>query len=233
MTRVSPCLLIPLLVAAGCGGESKNYGDPIESEVAQQSAGAAIDHASVLTSSESWTAPLTALNAVSGSYNVMAGAKLQAEYEDDYGDLMARVADAQPLQDDDCATMSASGIVYDDCDFNGVAVDGSITYAESDVSIDLTFDDPDPELSVDIRIRGEIAITETYIAGGLDFRLDISVEGDSARAELNGDFDIELVDGCAVGGELEVNVKASAQGQSESTWVKAEYGPACGEVIIR
>jgi len=217
-----------IAVAGGLGlacGEDKNYGDPIDDPNATASATAAVSNTNQLREDTANDTALNALNGLSANYNLMAGAKLQYE--------QGSQPQALPAVDDACVVVSESGVVYDDCDFAGNTVNGSVSRSGSDVSIDLEFFRSDTDTSTTIDVDGKVSITAASLSGYVDFGIRMQTDSITVNTSLDGDFDIDLVDGCAVGGELEVHASAHANGQSQSVWVKAEYGPECGDIVIR
>ena len=222
--------LIAVLGAAmltACG-EDKNYGDPLTDPNAPAYASAAVTNARTLTADTTNDTALFALNGLSGNMNILGGAKLQQEQQTNQS-----LGQGSQVVDDACVDISESGIVYDDCDWQGTTVNGSVSRSGADVSIDLTFVTVTTDTTQTTDARAELTITATELSGFVDFDLDYQLENGSLSAGFDGDFDVVLAEGCAVGGELEIHATASSYGQSQSVWVKAEFGPACGDIVVR
>ena len=225
MHRALVGLALLTLALSGCG-EDKGYGTPIEDPNAALSASAAVSNGGMLRADTSNDTALVALNGLSGNLNLLAGAKLQHEQGETPQNLAAAV-------DENCVVVDEGGVTYTDCEFAGNTVNGSVSRSGSDVSIDLEFFRLAEDLSTSIDVLGDVGITDVALTGYVDFDIGYDSDDFSATAGLDADFDVVLADGCAVGGELEVHATARAQGQSESLWVKAEFGPACGDVVVR
>lgn len=214
------------LLGAACG-EDKNYGDPLGDPTAQAHATQSIGNAMLLDSDAANDTPLNAVNGLSANFNLMAGAKLQHEQ-------MALRSTAFGAVDDGCVVLAPGSFTYSDCDFAGNTVNGSVVRSGDTISIDLSFARSDEDSSTTIDVDGAVDVTATAIDGYVDFTITTENEGFSSETILDGDFDVVLDEqGCAVDGELEVHGKTKVLGQSQSVWAKAEFGPTCGDVIVR
>lgn len=216
-----------VVFAAACG-EDKNYGDPLTDPSAVSHANAAITNTSGLSTDTTNDSSLSLLNGLSANMNLLAGIKMQRDQ------APARLVPTEAGVDEACVVVTESSISYNDCDWNGVTVNGSVSRSGTHVSIDLSFvNASDPDYRQTTRSRGEIDISDTAITGFVDFDLDIETDGGTISGDFDGDFDVVLDNGCPVGGFLEIHAVASAAGRTQSVWVKADYGPACGDVVVR
>jgi len=221
-------LLAVIVALVSACGEDKGYGDPLTDPNAPLSATAAVGNAATLSTDTTNESALNALNAVSGNYNLLGGIKYQAEQG---------TASRGPViyVDAACVVQTTSNITWTDCDWAGNVVNGSINRSGTEVVIDVNFfrEDTTTGEQAEIDAAGTLDISPTALAGNLDFHMEQRSDDFDLRSDFNGDFDVVLAEGCAVGGQLEVHVSASSYGQSQSVWVLAEFGPACGDVVVR
>ncbi len=220
-------LAIAVLLGSACGGENKQYGEPIEDPSAALHATAAVTNTARLRADTTNDTGLSAVDALSGNVNLLGGIKLQH--------LQADQPQSAPLRDVDaaCVVQSTSGVVYSDCEWAGNIVNGSIIRTGDIVEVDLAFERADEDTTTEIGADGKLTINDSELSGYLDIDLRIETDSVTIRATFDSDFDVMLVDGCAVGGSLELHAVAGAGGSSQSVWVLAEYGPACGDVVVR
>lgn len=217
--------LAALLVACG---EDKNYGEPLDDPSAPIHANGAVSNTQLLTTDTMNDTALNALNGVSGNMNVLGGIKLQAEQQSNQS-----LRDTSSAVDEACVDQTETSITYTDCEWVGTTVNGTVSRSGSDVSIDVEFVSVSEDTTQTTHADGALTITDTEISGYLDFDIDFDFDGGSVQTSLDGSFDIVLSEGCAVDGEMEVHGKSSSYGQSQSVWVKAEYGPTCMDVVVR
>lgn len=227
--KLTSILALGALLLVGCG-EDKGYGDPIQDPNAAASAEAAIGNATLLGSDQQTTndAALGALNALSANMNLLAGVKLQQQQQ-----AQQYASPTQANVDEGCVTVTDTSITYDSCDYAGNIVDGTISNSNGHLDIDILFAYADVDVSTDVEVKSSLDVSATEIAGYLDFKVILETQDVKVTSHLDGDFDIVLSDGCAVDGDLEVHASASANGQSQDVWVKADYGPSCGDIVIR
>lgn len=228
MTRtilVSGALIAAMLAACG---EDKNYGDPIEDPNAPVHANAAITNAQFLVADTVNDTALNALNGLSGNMNVLGGVKLQQEQG-----TSQSLDGPTSVVDEACVDQTETSISYSDCEWVGTTVNGSVTRSGSDISIDVEFVSVSEDTTQTTNANGQLTLTDTELTGYVDFDIDYDFDGNDLGASLDGDFDVVLSEGCAVGGEMEVHGKTSGSGFSQSVWVKAEYGPVCMDVVVR
>lgn len=227
---------LALSAALGCG-EDKGYGDPIENEFAEQSAGTAVSSAYQIHDETSNDAPVLALNQISASISSMANAKLQAQYQDQYPDQQLEITSRSNLVDEACVVIDGDSIVYSACDFQNGTLDGSVRLTDTTADVDLSIDVQTENVSASTRMRGVVTVTEDSLRGSLDFLVDSENDEITTSVDMFSDFDVDVLDGCAVGGSIEANVVSVSQTDrikaTQSLWVKATYGPECGEVVIR
>jgi len=225
--RVHHGICVIALLAGACGGEDKNYGDPLEDPSAALHATGAITNTAQLRADTANDTGLNAVNALSGNVNILAGIKLQAE--------QGQQPQAEPARDVDaaCVVLSNSGAVYEDCEWAGNVVNGSITRSGESVALDLTFVRSDTDTTTTIGADGSLVISDVELGGYLDIDLRMVTEGGTISARFDSDFDVTLAEGCAVDGTMELHAVASAGGSSQSVWVLAEYGPTCEDIVVR
>lgn len=228
-------MVLTALVATGCG-EDKEYGDPIELEFADQSATSAVTNASGVTNMEG-DAPVSALNVLSGNLSVLVNAK----YQHLHGDPQTAQRIESPERnviDETCLTQTETELAYDGCETQGMTVDGTVSVSgdEVEIHLDMSVTQADQDFSSEIAIDGVLEVTASAIDGYLDFDTTTETEDLHATVDMDSDFDVELEDGCAVGGEVEVHAVAVSKSggvrAEQDLWVKAEYGPACGDVAV-
>lgn len=225
-------LMLLGIAIPGCG-EDKGYGDPIDDPNATQSALGAVINAQALTSMASNDSALNAVNALSANFNLLTGAKYNGGVEQrPIAPAGARDGRLQAVADT-CVVVTSTTVTYTDCDFAGASVDGTVTVDGDFVSVDVRFDSQLEDISQTTDVRADVIVSATEITGFVDFDLDISAGGSLVTSTFDGDFDVDLVDGCAVGGDLEVHAAASGNGRSISVWALAEYGPTCETVVVR
>lgn len=215
------------IATLGCGAD-KNYGDPIENPAATQSALGAIANAQLLTSRTSNESALDAVNALSANFNLMTGAKLNRNPEVEQGveAILAQVDEA-------CVVSTTTTVTYTGCDYAGTTVNGTVTVVGSSASMSLRFESVVEDLVQTTDVAADVEISDTSIAGFVDYDVDVTTDETSLEATFDGGFDVDLLDGCAVSGELEVHAVAASDGRSISVWAKAEYGPDCQSVVVR
>lgn len=227
MIRVSIAALLACTVGLGCG-EDKDYGDPIEDPNARASALGAIANAQLLPSMTTNDSALFAVNALSANFNLLTGAKYQHQ-----NGVSQRVDASGGQVDEACIVVTSTTITYDNCDFIGATVDGTVSVDASNVSVDVRFESSGGDLFQTTDVTANVDVTDQSISGFVDFDLEISTDNAVITSIFDGDFDIDLAGGCAVGGDLEVHAAVAGNGQSISVWAKADYGPTCEDIVIR
>jgi len=224
-----------LITVAGCG-EDKGYGDPIDNAQAEMSAGMAVGSAGQMNSLAANDTPLNALNTVSAHLNVMVNAKYQAQFQEQPAADSAR----SNLVDEACVVISGGDVTYNDCDFGGGTIAGSVSVGEDWVTADLamTVDNPENQVYVTTDMSADLTVRTDLVSGSVDYKIHTETDDVTIDSDLLSDFDVDLDgEGCAVGGEIEAHaIVVSRTDQFTATqdlWVKANFGPACGDVVIR
>jgi hypothetical protein len=245
-----------------CGGEEdKGYGDPIGGAVEQEAATGAIDSLYSLRAFQDTggTDELALASVTLGFVDVssLLSAKLVAEagqgqqqyllQEDQLFQTLnnnpAPVAvaigesDTASALGDECIVVTDDTVTYNDCTWLYGRIDGWITVRGDHLSFDLQLDYGDTSFDYTIRMDGSVEVSETRVVGNFDYEIDASFGGSVVQYELDGDFDVALAEGCPVGGYLEIHGSVSATSNAGSSggwdgWVRAEYGPSCGQVRI-
>ncbi|MEZ4288445.1 MAG: hypothetical protein R3A47_09940 [Polyangiales bacterium] len=82
-----------------------------------------------------------------------------------------------------------------------------------------------------LSVNGSMTVTATSVDGNLDYAIDISYGGQSVSVDLSADFNSIVLDnnGCPTGGSLDIDYSYP---QLYDASVRAEYGPACGDVTL-
>jgi hypothetical protein len=182
-----------------------------------------------------------------GNLNLVVSAKQRAELGQATGGLTTSALEvATAALDQACFTQGADGsVTYDQCDYGTGTIDGSLSYAGDTLTIDLTITSTAGG-SWTIREAGRLTLTDALVQGTLD--LSITTDFDQGAAagyaidyDVDAIYDVQLTDGCPTGGSLEVhavtsiaNLPAGVPGGAGETdvWVKAEFGPGCGDVTL-
>lgn len=203
----------------------------------------------------------SALGSVSGSYgtmNALVGVKLSKDpgaAAGGAGSNFGFLSQAQGALDAGCYSTDGATTTYTGCDTGGFSITGTITTGESQVSIDLTLTGSGTVGGLNsfaFTQVGSISFSETAITGELKYDTDVDIDGAggtsgsfSTKTAVRAIYDIQLTAGCATGGTLEVNQKttadlsglegvpaSAANSGSTDVWVKAEFGPNCGDVTL-
>jgi hypothetical protein len=214
---------------AACG-EDKDYGDPLTNPSAPALASASVTNAVALQTDTSNESALNALNGLSGNFNSITGIKYQERQQQAPG------PQRPPLSvDDACVVQTDSSITWTDCLYAENTVNGSVTRSGSTVDVDVHFhyQDTTDNRTQDVDAGGSIDITPTSLTGTLSFDLHIDSDGFSTSGDFDGYYDVVMADNCAVDGQAEIRGHASAAGVSQTIWVLAEFGPTCGDVVVR
>ena len=217
--------------AAACG-EDKGYGDPITDPAVEQAAVNLVSGVSVLVDDKTNDGAVVAADFLSSSLIALATAKLATQVPERTPTI---VDTGSNVVDEACVTTDGTLITYDNCDFGGVVLDGTASQSGDHVEVDVTTSMTDPEFSLDANLGVSLTINDQVIVGHLSStaKMTFAEVGGPITSSLSAEFDVALDNGCPIGGFIEINMSASAQGQSESVWVKADYGPACGDVTVR
>ncbi len=221
--------LLAVIVTLACAcGEDKDYGDPLTDPNAPLLASNTVTGAAALSVDTTNESSLNMLNAVSGYYNQLGGIKYQE-----------RQGTAAPgpvvYVDAACVVQTETDITWTNCDWAGNVVNGSIDRNGTQVVVDVNFFrmEVDSGDETEIDATGTLDISAAAITGNLDFHMEMRSDDFNLRSDFDGDFDVVLAESCAIDGQVEMHVSASAAGQSQSVWVLAEFGPACGDVVVR
>jgi hypothetical protein len=227
-----------LLVAGACGGsDERDYGDPITIDTSTKtSLTSAISAAAALVTIENAPSSDSALSAFAGfssAYAVLTPAcqsKIQgAAFE------LSRDAMFKPV-DMTCVTIATGKVTYNNCNYGGGSINGSISYGAGMFTMDVTVSIGATGSTTTVKQKGSIAVSATAIKGNMDIDVSGSFGGTTVNAGYDADFDVTLASGCATGGFVEVAVSGSASGQggsgSYNFGAKAEFGPSCGDIRL-
>jgi len=238
---------LPEACDGGGGGGGGKYGDPIEAnsthkQAATSSVESVRDMRTLAQDNAGDDAAVAKVTGIWGNLNVVVSAKQQAEL----GQLGGGLEVATGALDAGCYTQGADGsVTYNQCSYGGGTIDGSLAYSGDQMSIDLTITSTMGG-SWTIVETGELTITDAMVQGTLDMSITTDFdEGAAAGYAIDYDvdaiYDVQLTDGCPTGGTLQVHAVTSIAnmpagvpgGMGETdTWVKAEFGPACGDVTL-
>jgi len=139
---------------------------------------------------------------------------------------------------DQCVTESGGTVTYNQCDFNGTKVNGTVKIQGDVISIDLTIEASGGisggVSSVNLHYVGSVTVSDTKIDGSLDVTTDVgTTEYGTVSANTSVDFNaIVVTSGCATGGSMDVNSVTSAAGHSYTTAVTVTFGPNCGDMTM-
>jgi hypothetical protein len=251
------------IAAAACGGgdEDKGYGSPIGGVAEQQAATNAIDSIYSLRSfQDTGGNDDLALSGVTLGFidvSSLLSAKFVSEAQQGQGQqylvnqdemfekmrmhapaiaVAIGVADTASALGDDCISATADTVTYNNCTWLYGRIDGWITVRGDHLSFDLDVVYEDTGFDFSIKMDGSIDVSDTQIVGNFSYDFDANYDGSVVEYNLDGEFDVALSDGCAIGGFLEINgrITASAGGSSGGWdgWVRAEFGPTCGQVRV-
>lgn len=134
----------------------------------------------------------------------------------------------------ECAVVSGQSVTYNNCDYGSGVINGHITVSGDVIDIDVTIGFSSSGTSGDYRYHGAITVTDTLIDGALGIDYDIS----SVSYNLDVRYSqVQLADGCPVGGELRVEVDTSVSGYgsigASSAVVEIAFGPTCGAMTMK
>lgn len=255
-----------LVAGAACGGdafrdldEESDFGSEVTDEAAEIAASRTVDDVEALADmteadeiddrAVAFFGNLAAapLQIVSGAlYDDMARAAEGGHGETPALRVMASAGAADDFEE--CIEEGDDEIRMEDCEveteITSTSMDGVLAIEPEtgrlviDVELDVTMvqDDGDPGQEVSTGVYAEVLITPDRIEGRLDVDSDTSSQGGSASQTAVAVYDVEVEDGCAVGGDLRVGVEQSARagGASQSARAigRAAFGPECGDVTV-
>jgi hypothetical protein len=228
--------VVAVLSSAACGGgDDKGYGDPLTLDSATRaSITAAVQSAASLASLESAPGDTTAIAKVGGLYGSMS--VLLAAKQASGSRKPSFPEGAQKPFDESCLTVAAGKVTYASCDYGSGTINGSVSWSSNTFTIDLSMTSSSAGATFLVTQKGNLSISPGSIKGTLDIRAEVMVAGTSSRGSFGAEYDITLIDGCATGGLMEVHAQGSASGGGGSgsydLWVKAVFGPTCGDVTV-
>lgn len=257
-SRIAAALPLVLALTA-CGddeGSSKGYSDPkpatqAESTSAQSAVTGVNDMRSLSETDPKDGAAAGKVSAIYSNVNVLVGSKqaaaVQGGLETATGGLLGVVEGAL---DEACLTVNGGTVTYNNCDFGSTQMNGTIGFTDPTLTVDLTITVGVSGVASTIDYKGSLQVTATDITGTLSFKASSDVSGALGGAAGAGGFqttttadavyDVQLTDGCPTGGEMEVHSVTSVSGSgipssagAQDIWVKALFGPACGDVQVQ
>ena len=227
-----------LALAVGCGddGGGGSYGDPIMNAGAEQAADTSIDQTmalDTLTETPGDDSAIGSLNGVFGSLSQMLNAKQAASAQPTALSLSGATSNVEGA----CLTTTTGGATYDNCNFGTGTIDGSISSSGESVTVDLTLTTDASGTTTAIDMAGTVTINATALTGDLSYTVTSTSSGQTFNYDIDAMYDVGLDGtGCPTSGELEVHGKWSlegVQGTAADVWVKAEFGPNCGDITLR
>lgn len=230
-----------VMFAVACGGGDsggdKNYGTPLSSPAAGAAAKNAVDDIKSLSTLESMPNSDAALNRVGTTYSsalTMVNAKL-AEHPPTANLAEAlRTVGRKPF-DPSCYTATASMVTYNDCNYGGGSIDGTISWGSGTFAINVAITVTSNGQNVTVKENGTLTVTETAVKG--DFAIDAKLAGSGVTLDYAFDtsYDVTLTNGCPTGGTIEVHgdwTLTQPQNYHYDVWVKADFGPTCNDVKV-
>lgn len=245
-----------LVLAGACESDSggASYGDPIqpsatETAAAMQSVDTAKDMRSLAEDDPTNSAAIGSVSQSWGNFNVLVSAKQSASGDGaptGLGGLGAGLTLDAALTEG-CYTTDGTTTTYSDCDTGTGTIDGHIGLQGDTVDIDLTIS-LSQGTALTMNEQGSLTITDASITGDLHLEVETSLGGIAipgagdytVNYDLDATYNVTLdADGCPVGGTLEIHAISSVSGSNipggageYDVWVKAEYGPNCGDVTL-
>lgn len=207
----------------GGGGGGGGGGSTIEDPAAEEQASALATQAnesfnaladnpnSALAIGEVFSVYANALGVASaGNSAAVVAGNADAAYEGENSDVEA------------CVTETANSVTWNNCNFNGYTLNGSITKSGDtlDLDLDIAF------ASVTVSFTGSLTVTATLVDG--DFSVTSTVANQGFTLDVTFD-QVVLTGGCPTSGTIFVDPSlSSAQIRS----VLVEFGPNCGDVTL-
>jgi hypothetical protein len=221
---LSACLLVS---AVGCGGsDGGSYGDPIDDASAEAAGTQSVEGALDMTTLAAEPANEGAVGQAFMVYNSVAQmASIKASHEQPYSAGLG--GDTLGAWDEGCVSVSGNTATYTACDSGGATIDGTITGSSGSVQMDLTI----TTTQATIDMTGDLSFSLTSLTGYIRYDTSVDAGGQTVTTTYNADYDVELLDGCAVGGQVEVHYTVGG-GAGIDVWAKAEFGPNCGDVTF-
>lgn len=241
--------LCAVLLASACGGDDKGYGSAITvdgttktqiSSMVSQAAGVS----SVATSTPCNNEDLANLLALYESMTVLLDVKLAHKSGEAAPDrALALVLDAARAQiaaggakpAGTCVPGSGT-VTFDNYTVAGGSINGTISFANGTFKADLTVMLTAEGFSITEKMKGSLTVTTTSIKGSLTITASGSFQGGTLSATYSSSYDLTIANNCATDGTIEVHASGNAQTQGANAkydvWVKADFGPACGDVTI-
>jgi len=224
-----------LVACGGDDGGGKGYGDPIDNAGAEQAADQSVDQTmslETLTQTPGDNAAIGSLNGVYASLSQVLNAKYAATAQQQ----ASLTGSSTSNVDGPCLTTTTGGATYDMCDFGSGTIDGTISSSGETVTVDLTIATSASGSTTNIDMDGSVTIAADALTGDLAYTVTAMTSGQTVNYDIDATYDIGLVEACPTSGEMEVHGKWSVeglQGSAADVWVKAEFGPNCGDVTLR
>ncbi|GMV43801.1 MAG: hypothetical protein AMXMBFR64_55170 [Myxococcales bacterium] len=261
MKKIAPgtscaALLLALSACADDGAGDKSYGDPkpasqAESTSAQSAVTGVSDMRSLSENDPKDTTAVARVSGVYGNVNVLTASKQASQLQ---GGLAAATGGLLGVMegalDESCVQSGGGTVTYDNCDFGTAKMNGTIGFQDPTLTVDLTITVGVSGVASNIDYEGTLEVSATAIVGTLSFKAASDVSGAAAGAAGGGSFqttttvdatyDVELTDGCPTGGEVEIHSVSGVSGSGlpsgaggQDVWVKALFGPNCGDVQVQ
>lgn len=181
----------------------------------------------------------TSLSTVFSNASSLWSTKMSAKAgSGSYGAAYGALETATFALSNGCYTQNGDTITYD-CNEAGYGLQGSVTISGDNIMIDLSMDTQ----GYTFIYTGDITVTETMVDGWLAFDYAVDQAGMAFAYDVRIDYNgVELVDGCAVAGSLNVDVDVDIEGleglpaAASSAYnypnVTIEFGPECGDIAM-
>lgn len=240
--------LFVLLFLTACGGDDDKAppGDPINSPAATSSALSAMEATANLTSLSTDNADdqsaLGGVGGLFGSYYTVLNAKyaeqqqkanlVQSKLTDDAANSF-NLPDLATADFSDCYTVSGDTITYSDCESEGFTLDGTLTVTETSLSIDITMEGTEEGMTMSMTMQGALSFSDTALTGDLSLDVEGTTNGQNVTFNIDAEYDVVLTDGCATGGTMVVDGSWSYGQSNADVTAYIEFGPTCGEAVVR
>jgi hypothetical protein len=232
-------LVVIAIAAAACGGGTdKGYGQPLTVDATTKTmlSGIVTKAAGVQSVATSPCAGdgLTNLAGLYDSLSILLELKLGKNASGLAPLMREALGSAKP---DATGCNAASGTVtFDHFDLGVGTLNGKITYSNGNFTTDLTVTLSTNGTTLTMKMSGTIAVSATALKGELDISANATLSGTTVNVSFSSNYDVTLANNCATGGQIELHADGNGSGQGKTAnydvWVKAVFGPACGDVTV-
>jgi hypothetical protein len=237
-------LLIVTMLMAACGGTAdKGYDKPLTVDATTKTMlSGIVDKAAEVQTVATSPCSGDGINSLASLYEsltILLDLKLGKNASSAVAPALraALVAGANKPQTSGCNAGTGT-VTFDHFDFGEGTINGKITYSGGSFTTDVTVTLSTGTTSATIKETGSLALSSGAIKGDLEITANVSLGGATVNASFSSSFDLKLANGCATGGQIELHAVGNATGTSAGQhasydeWVKAVFGPACGDVTV-